>query len=155
MPNRGFVFENPEDEESDNPLTAMKARVRREMVEKLAAEWNQIHERMERRSFRCRDDYDEEEEYHSEMAEEKAYEAYDAAIEAGKTEEEAQQEKDKASEAYYASVRLKESEDSLKLSVTEELLGELGARMMRPYEHWNEEEKLMEYLETRYDNDDY
>jgi hypothetical protein len=37
----------------------------------------------------------------------------------------------------------------------EEMLGELGARMMRPYEHWNEDERMMEYLENRhsYDND--
>lgn len=26
-------------------------------------------------------------------------------------------------------------------------LAELGVRMMRPYEHWNEDEALMEYLE--------
>lgn len=29
----------------------------------------------------------------------------------------------------------------------EEQLDKLGARMMRPYEHWNEDERLMEYLE--------
>jgi len=29
----------------------------------------------------------------------------------------------------------------------------LQARMMRPYEHHNEEERYYEYMETRYDND--
>lgn len=29
----------------------------------------------------------------------------------------------------------------------------LGARMMRPYEHWNEDERYMQYMETRYDNE--
>lgn len=35
----------------------------------------------------------------------------------------------------------------------ERVLARLGARLCRPYEAWNEEEKLVEYLETRYDYD--
>lgn len=42
----------------------------------------------------------------------------------------------------------------LKKEVVEELLSELGARMARPYEHWNEDERYMEYMESRYDNRD-
>lgn len=35
---------------------------------------------------------------------------------------------------------------AVKESVEEEL-AKLGARMMRPYEHWNEDEAYMEYME--------
>lgn len=37
--------------------------------------------------------------------------------------------------------------ENIELRALEEQLGKLGARMMRPYEHWNEDERLMEYLE--------
>jgi hypothetical protein len=36
-----------------------------------------------------------------------------------------------------------------KLEVIEGLLARDGARMMRPYEHWNEDERYMEYMENR------
>lgn len=38
------------------------------------------------------------------------------------------------------------SED-LEIEVVEGMLEKLGARMMRPYEHWNEDERYMEYME--------
>lgn len=34
-----------------------------------------------------------------------------------------------------------------KIDAIEIILNSHGARVMRPYEHWNEEERLMEYLE--------
>jgi hypothetical protein len=46
-----------------------------------------------------------------------------------------------------------DDDTATRMSVVEELLGELGARMARPYEHWNEEEHLMEYAER--DRGDY
>ena len=39
----------------------------------------------------------------------------------------------------------------LRLECIEVQLEHFGARMMRPYEHWNEDERLMEYMESRYD----
>jgi hypothetical protein len=36
---------------------------------------------------------------------------------------------------------------ALEIELLEDKLHAMGARMMRPYEHWNEEERLMEYLE--------
>jgi hypothetical protein len=39
----------------------------------------------------------------------------------------------------------------VKLEIIEEMLARLGARMMRPYEHWNEDERYMEYQESRSD----
>lgn len=37
--------------------------------------------------------------------------------------------------------------DRLQAAFIEEQLGLLGARMMRPYEHWNEDEAYMAYME--------
>ena len=36
----------------------------------------------------------------------------------------------------------------VKLDVIEGLLSAHGARVMRPYEHWNEDERYMEYMES-------
>jgi hypothetical protein len=44
------------------------------------------------------------------------------------------------------------AERALEIELVEDKLERLGARMMRPYEHWHEEERYVEYLETRYDN---
>jgi hypothetical protein len=35
-----------------------------------------------------------------------------------------------------------------ELHKLEEMLHERGARLMRPYEHWNEEEAYMQYMES-------
>lgn len=40
-----------------------------------------------------------------------------------------------------------EEEARAQIEYCEDKLRELGARMMRPYEHWNEEEGLIAYLE--------
>ncbi len=37
--------------------------------------------------------------------------------------------------------------EDLEIEVVEEMLEKMGARMMRPYEHWNEDERYMEYME--------
>lgn len=34
-----------------------------------------------------------------------------------------------------------------EIEIIERMLHDLGARMMRPYEHWNEDERYMEYME--------
>jgi hypothetical protein len=39
----------------------------------------------------------------------------------------------------------------LEIEIVERMLAEIGARMMRPYEHWNEDERLMEYMERERD----
>lgn len=43
--------------------------------------------------------------------------------------------------------REQEAERDLEIELVEDKLARLGARMMRPYEHWNEDERLMEYME--------
>jgi hypothetical protein len=40
-----------------------------------------------------------------------------------------------------------------QIEAIEQLMAARGARFMREYEHWNEDEKLMEYLENRYDHE--
>lgn len=34
-----------------------------------------------------------------------------------------------------------------EIEIVEKMLDAMGARMMRPYEHWNEDERLMQWLE--------
>lgn len=43
--------------------------------------------------------------------------------------------------------RVQAAKEQAEIETLEERLAELGARMARPYEHWNEDERLMEYLE--------
>lgn len=39
------------------------------------------------------------------------------------------------------------AERELEVELVEDKLQRIGARIMRPYEHWNEEERLIEYAE--------
>lgn len=148
---RGFVIENNGDE-SD-----LRMKIRTEMVQKLAAEWNAINNQIERNSWRCQEDIDAEADYHAEMEEEFIAGDLDCAErEKGfpLTEDEEKQIRKKAREDYRNKVNEQDNEIYVRQDVIEELLSELGARMMRPYEHWNEDERYMEYMENRY-NDDY
>ena len=150
---RGYKIEGEFNNDSD-----LKAQIREEMVAKLAAVWNSINRQMERLSWRERDEVDDEEDYHSEMAEESAAVAVSAALkkDSNLSEEEQKRIAEQEKAAYYAKVREKQNEPLLRLEVIEELLSDLGARMMRPYEHWNEDVRYMEYMENRYDSyDDY
>ena len=47
--------------------------------------------------------------------------------------------------------RLAERRHAAQLAAIEQMLEEHGARMMRPYEHWNEDEQYMQWMESRYD----
>ncbi len=149
---RGFVLDSEYDENDEETL---KSQIRREMVQKLASEWNETQQKIEERSFRCEEDIDAEADYLSEMCADAMDTAECEAERANPsiTKEELREIRDKASDAFYAEVDKKKRVDHQRLEVIEELLGELGARMMRPYEHWNEDEKYMEYMETRHDND--
>jgi hypothetical protein len=61
---------------------------------------------------------------------------------------------DEAHDRLTTAERQKGEAELLKLSSIEAALGRLGVRMMRPYEHWNEDEKWMEYSENRHSDDD-
>lgn len=43
--------------------------------------------------------------------------------------------------------RARQEQQRVRLDIIEEMLARHGARMMRPYEHWNEDERYMEYME--------
>lgn len=150
---RGYKIEIETDEND------LKAQIRKEMIDKLAAEWNCLNSQIERNSWRSREMDDEYSDYHAEMAEEYINGALDEEERAKGsplTPEEENVIKDSAGKEYDAKLRERENEPYIRLEVIEELLGELGARMMRPYEHWNEDERYMEYMENRYDyGDDY
>lgn len=152
---RGYVIADEYLEYDDNGELTMKSQIRKEMVEKLAGEWNNINRKIEERSWRSRDERMDEADYHGEMAEEDAYSALSEAEETNPnlTPEEKKEIKQKAIDAYYSELDKKENEIYLRKQVIEELLNDLGARMMRPYEHWNEDEKYYEYMENRYDNE--
>ena len=151
MPTRGWTMMT-EHEESD-----IKARVRAEMIGKLAAEWNEIHARVERHSFRSDEDIEAEEDYLSERLDEEIDGALEAAEKqkgAPLTKEERLEVNDRVANEIKAAMNSKTDEDMVRLDAVEELLGDLGARMMRPYEHWGEQERYVEYMENRYDYDE-
>jgi len=146
---RGWTLYREFDNEPD-----LKKKIREEMINKLASEWNDTNRKMEARQFRSQEDLDEEQVYIHEQLMDRAYDAESAALEKGATEEEAKKIREDAYQAAEKELADKDSEDSARMNVIEELLHDLGARMMRPYEHWNEDERYMEYMETRYDNDE-
>ena len=45
-------------------------------------------------------------------------------------------------------VALAQAEQDLEIELLMDQLQLLGARMMRPYEHWNEDEQYMQYMES-------
>ena len=155
---RAYVVENDSHYDqlnSDDGMVALKAKIREEMIGKLAAEWNTINRRIEESSWRSRDDMYEEQDYLAEMCQEQVYEAVEEAKEKnpGLTKEELRDIRQAAEDKFYEEIHKKDQEIYTRKQVIEELLSELGTRMARPYEHWNEMESYMEYQENRYDNE--
>lgn len=54
--------------------------------------------------------------------------------------------------AFNAEATRKQAEADLEMELLQDKLAAIGARMMRPYEHWNEDEQYMQYMESRYDS---
>ena len=52
-----------------------------------------------------------------------------------------------ALEEYEEGERLKDEGKRLRMELIESELEHLGVRKMRPYEHWNEDERYMQYME--------
>jgi hypothetical protein len=151
---RGYVFTNDPESDENGDLT-LKGKIREEMVGKLATEWNMINQKIEMRGWLSRDERMDEEDYHADQAADCADVAEERALELNPnlSKDEIDEVREKASGEYYQELKKKDNEIYLRKQVIEELLSELGARMARPYEHWNEEERYMEYMETRYDNE--
>lgn len=52
-------------------------------------------------------------------------------------------------------IRRQERAPALRQRLVEDQLAAIGCRLARPYEHWHEEERLVEWMETRHDYDDW
>lgn len=153
---RAYVIENDShynDLNSDDGMVALKAKIREEMIGKLAAEWNVLNRRIEESSWRSH--MYEEQDYLAEMCQESVYEAVEEAKDKnpGITKDELREVRQNAEDKFYEEIHKKDQEIYTRKQVIEDLLSELGARMARPYEHWNEMESYMEYEESRYDNE--
>ena len=112
------------EEQTENPENEAE-------IKELVSQWNNLHNEEEQRYF-AKDDRDDD------------YEDYLATMEEDQPGFIAEQ---KAKE----NVRIELYEK--QMSTIENMLAERGARMCRPYEHFNEEEKYMEYMETKGDYD--
>lgn len=130
--NRSVVFEGTSDCQTceETGETCGVCQAKQDIVQELASKWNILHNEDEARSFRSREDRE-----------------VDAEIEA-----EFMAEMTEAEQA--AHLKKKQADAQARIdrkSAIEELLSHYGARMARPYEHWNEEEWYMEYMETKND----
>lgn len=149
---RGYKIEDREHEDKT------EREVRGAMVSALAAQWNQINRSIERNEIR-REVMEEEgwdvaeDGYNaSERIDEAGAIAYDAAKKAGASSEDADKAEREArraeEEAINEEIEAEEAKPYIKLRLIEQQMEALGARMMRPYEHHNELEWHMEYLDN-------
>jgi len=161
---RDFVIEDDSLLDDSDDTTSSKSEeqkivneVKLGMIKKLKIEWNEHHAQIERQSFRSRDDRCDEDDYHAERADDFSYDKISQLEEKNKKEFSDSEKKELMNQfrdEYFAIQAKVDREPYVKLEVIEGLLSALGARMARPYEHWNEDEKYMEYMETRYDSYD-
>lgn len=128
--NRGYIWLNDEVDHSDHDEARAKA---------LANRWSELHNDAEQRSFRMMADRESGYDYGPEACEDCEacqkgdYRQCEYLLEIAKTAME------------------KEAERELEIELIMDKLQALGARMMRPYEHWNEDERYMEYMERERD----
>ncbi len=105
----------------------------------IAKKINQIQSESEQRSFRRQSDY--ESGYDYDPYEDCECAACIAANEAGCFDCKARKEDERQ-------IAIVEAERELDLEILQDKLQAIGARMMRPYEHWNEDERYMQYMES-------
>ena len=103
--------------------------MRRPLLDSLARQWSDLHEQEERARFirqsRWEDgDYDEPD-YDFDSEEEAAAERY----------------------RVEALTKLRNAQHDAQVQAISDAIHEQGARLMRPYEHWNEDEAYMQYME--------
>lgn len=130
--NRSVVFEGTSDcqtcEETGETCGVCEAK--QDIVQELAAKWNVMHAEDETYSFRSREDRENDAEIEAEFMAEMTEAEQSAHLK--KKEKDAQARIDRK-------------------NAIEELLSHYGARMARPYEHHNEMERYVEYMETKND----
>jgi len=153
---RGYVFEIETGEETAEELLLVRAK--QEIVKNLASQWNQVNREIECYGW---DEHSREmeDDFFADQFEEQFLEEIDLLeqkLGRKPNREEREELRDKVS------ARINERQDAhinvlyAKREALEQVLRQLGARMMRPYEHWNEDERRMQYLEEdRWANQDY
>lgn len=112
----------------------------------LMARWNKLEAQREMRSLHECNEYEDDEDAElfavtaQEIADEQGLSDRDARDFVDRYVEEQLNERDAARAA--EATRLVQQQ-----ALIVSMLNTLGARLARPYEHWNEEEKMMQYLE--------
>lgn len=153
-PKRGYVFEpRPGEFDEETGELNQRGRIREEMIKKLASEWNEANERMEARSFMSDEEKADEADYHAERAMDYAWNHLDDEDHAEENSPRVKEKLARLEDEYYSKLAEREREDFDRRDIVEGLLSELGARMSRPYEHWNEEESYREWAERDRDDD--
>lgn len=151
---RGYRIEDREGE-SD-----LAREVREATVKRLAEEWSSLDRQADRASLLREMDadlYDDARETARENAEDEAEGERVAALAAGKSPEEARATYEEVyrehMDAFRREVEEHDSRPLRRMEAIEAVLADLGARMMRPYEHWGECERQIEWLENRYSDE--
>jgi len=123
-----------------------------EQCNKLMARWNQLEQMYE---LRKRREYESGEsldcgEYECEIAEERAQcEADERGLEGRDAREYVDRRRDEILDEFDKQRAQEIEKLLLEQQTIERMLDGLGARLKRPYEHWNEEERYMEFMENR------
>jgi hypothetical protein len=107
------------DEEAEHDYDTLKP-----MLDRLAQQWSELTTKIERDSWRRQADAEDGDDPSDHF----------------ETEEELKQ--------WQAQRRADDELERMRLGNIESLLAQHGARMMRPYEHWNEDERYMQYMES-------
>jgi hypothetical protein len=124
---RGYTWLDEDVEHSDQDEARAKA---------LASRWSTLHNEAEQRQFRRMADYESGYDYGPEAC------GDCEPCMAGDLVENCVELKEMAKKQLE-----KQAERDLEVELIEDKLEKLGARMMRPYEHWNEDERYVEYQE--------
>lgn len=153
---RGYVFEIETGEETAEELLLVRAK--QEIVKGLATQWNQVNREIEHYHW---DEHAREmdDDYFADQFEEQMLEET-SLLEQTLGRKPTSEERLTLSEK--VSAQINERQDAhinmlhTKRQALEQVLHTLGARMMRPYEHWNEDERYMQWSEEdRWANQDY
>jgi hypothetical protein len=151
---RGFVDEQESTciECEEGGYLCPRCEARQSVITELCNKWNVLHSQIEQENFRSDEDRYGYEDYISQLIWDRAetlFEKRHPDVDASTAEGRALFEK--CGDEVSAQIKREEQKKYREKEAIEQLLYQLGARMARPYEHWNEEEKLMEYLENRHD----
>lgn len=149
---RSYTFDDA-DVDYDDPISVMRHEVKEKVVQALMEKWNSLNRILEMRSWRDRDERMDEDDYIADQLSETYQDSYDAAISNGSSEDEAREIAEKDRQKHEDAIEAEYNRPAIEMELIEEQMAALGARMMRPYEHWNEDERYMEYMENRYDYD--